>query len=324
MSVHGVSEMEQMGLVSVVMPLYKEELSWVKQCVNSLVNQTYENIEIIVVNDDDQDSLNVKWVTSLQDSRIRVLQNDHNLGIVGSLNKVMDAARGAYIARMDADDVACEDRIEKQLLYLKNHAEVDFVMSGVSFIDGKGKLLSYEQKQLLDFQDVKRRIQYKSVGHHPTWLMHREAIELLNGYREVKHVEDLDFILRAISKNIHIHVMPELLLKYRLQSTSLTQQNQLAMYRGAVAVRKSYKNGEIFDSRPEMLSKRTLSVTQKQKDNFHYFVLARKQAINAMKQQKQIIPMIKYLLASFGSADKITWFARDCQYGFLKVMKLVK
>lgn len=316
--------MENEDLVSVIMPLYKEKLSWVQQCVSSLLNQTYENIEIIIVNDDDKSSLNVNWVTSINDSRIRVLQNDHNLGIVGSLNKGLKHAKGAYIARMDADDVAYADRIEKQLMYLKNNPEVKFVMSGVSFIDDQGEVTSHEQKKLLNFQDVKSRIIYKSVGHHSTWMLYREVTDFLDGYREIKYVEDLDFILRAISKNVHIHVMPELLLKYRIQSSSLTQQNQLAMYRGAVAVRRSYKKGGISDSKPELLSKKSLSVTQKQKENFCFFVKIRKSAINSAKERKYILPMIKYLLISLGSIDKFTWFARDLQYGCLKAMKLVK
>lgn len=312
------------GLVSIIMPLYKEQLTWVQKSVYSLINQNYHNIEIIIVNDDVKNSRNAMWIKSLKNPKITFIQNDHNLGIVGSLNKGLTYATGEYIARMDADDISRKDRISKQLEYLKGNLEVEFVMSGVSFIDEIDTELFCEPEQRLNFQDVKKKAAFKSVGHHSTWFMHRKVMETLLGYREVKYVEDLDFILRAINKDICIHVMPEILVYYRVQKHSLTQKNQLAMYRSAVAVRRAHKKGDINDSDPKNLSKRSLRVKASQEENFCEFVSSRKMALESVKQKKRILPVAKYLLVSLKSIDTIGWFLRDAQYGVLKSLKMVK
>ena len=94
-----------MELVSVIMSTYNTDSEMLKESINSILNQTYKNIELIIVNDgSNKDDLKV--IKSFNDNRIRVVNNKVNEGLAISLNKAIDISNGIYIARMDSDDIS--------------------------------------------------------------------------------------------------------------------------------------------------------------------------------------------------------------------------
>ena len=101
-----------------------------ERSVRSIVEQTYPNWELILC-DDGSTNAALLWMQNLaaRDSRIRLLQNDRNLGLARTLNRCLSVANGAYLARQDDDDISKPDRFEKQIAYLESHADVDFVGS---------------------------------------------------------------------------------------------------------------------------------------------------------------------------------------------------
>ena len=103
-------------LVSVVLPVYNAE-EYISEALKSILNQTYDNLEVVVVNDGSTDhSLHV--IRSLADKRVKIISRE-NRGLVASLNEGIDAASGDYIARMDADDISHPERISKQIRLLE-------------------------------------------------------------------------------------------------------------------------------------------------------------------------------------------------------------
>lgn len=131
-----------MSKISIMMPVYNEKISWVKQSIESILNQSYKDFELIIVLDNPQ---NNELKSMLEDfcsnhSKIKLLINDENLGIVDSLNKAITYSDGEYIARMDSDDIAFVDRIEKEINFLVNN-NLDMVTSTVLEIDETGKLI---------------------------------------------------------------------------------------------------------------------------------------------------------------------------------------
>ena len=129
-------------LISVVMPCYKESLSVLKEAVLSILKQTYNNLELIVIVDNPLANENIRFLQDVcvNDKRVRIIVNEENIGIVRSLNKGIMLARGEYIARMDADDISLSKRLEKQLTYLLDH-DLDIVGGFYQNVSVDGELL---------------------------------------------------------------------------------------------------------------------------------------------------------------------------------------
>ena len=114
------------NLVSVIMSTYQEPLVWIDEAVSSIQNQTYQNFEFIIVVDDPDYKQLVGYILrkKKEDNRIIVHINERNKGLTESLNIAVKMAKGTYIARMDADDIAAPDRLECELDYLiLNHLD---------------------------------------------------------------------------------------------------------------------------------------------------------------------------------------------------------
>lgn len=120
--------------VSVVMSTYNRA-DRVGQTIQSVLNQTYPDFEFIIINDSSPDTTaDVLEYYAKKDNRIRVLTNDKNLGLIGSLNKGLDAARGKYIARIDDDDKMFLTRLEKQVAHMESHPDTTVLATGIRTI----------------------------------------------------------------------------------------------------------------------------------------------------------------------------------------------
>ncbi len=118
---------KNMPSVSVLMSVYKEPVKWMSDAIDSIIGQTFTDFEFIIIIDNPEmsDNYHVLKDYQKQDPRIVLIQNTVNLGLTKSLNKALDLAKGKYIARMDADDVSCPERLQRQYNYMENHPEVD-------------------------------------------------------------------------------------------------------------------------------------------------------------------------------------------------------
>ncbi len=120
-------------LISVIMGVYNADRKLLVKAINSILSQTYENLEFIIC-DDASNNGTSEWLAEFaeKDSRIRILQNETNLRLASTLNRCIAAARGEFLARQDDDDISDPTRLEKQVNYLLSHPEVDFVGSNCS------------------------------------------------------------------------------------------------------------------------------------------------------------------------------------------------
>lgn len=233
-----------MELISVVMSVYNETAEWLKKSIESILNQTYSNIEYIIVLDN-PDNVKLEGVIKeyiKKDKRIKFIKNDLNRGLVYSLNRAIKEARGKYIARMDADDYSIEERLEVQYKCMLDN-NVDFVMSNVDFL--------YEEEYVagsnvpnLNSRQFSYMLKYGDVSVHPTWFFKREIFDEINGYREILYCEDLDFLLRAVQRGYSCFKMQEHLIHYRLRQNGVTKSNGLEQYIKAEKLRKAYKKGK--------------------------------------------------------------------------------
>ena len=123
-------------MVSVLMPAYNRE-AFIRASIASVIGQTFQDFELIIVDDGSADRTR-EIVRSINDSRLRLVENSVNLGIAKSRNKAIDIARGTYLAWLDSDDIATVDRLEKQVLFLEQHPDFCLCCGNADIIDERG------------------------------------------------------------------------------------------------------------------------------------------------------------------------------------------
>ena len=198
-------------LVSVVMPVYNAAL-YLEPAIKSILDQSYFYIEFIIVNDGSTDeSSQLIQSYAFKDLRIKFIDRKINKGIVYTLNEGLKYCRGMYIARMDADDIALPMRIEKQVLYLMEHPEIDVLGSAYSIIRD-GKIIG----------DVKREfpslyLGFKTICNtyfcHPTVMFRYELLNCFGKYINTE-AEDFEFFSRVLLEKRGMN-LSEVLLHYR-------------------------------------------------------------------------------------------------------------
>lgn len=129
--------MEENLEVTVLMSMYNTPLEQLKESIESILNQTYKNFEFLIIDDGSNEEC-VNLVKSYNDKRINLVRNEQNIGLEKSLNKGLKLAKGKYIVRMDTDDIAYTDRIEKQVDFIKKNSEYSIVGSKAEIFDESG------------------------------------------------------------------------------------------------------------------------------------------------------------------------------------------
>lgn len=188
--------------VSVLIPVYNVEV-YVELAILSIINQTYQNLEIIIVDDCSTDKTFEKCLClSKFDSRIRLYKNESNKKISSTLNRAYHLSTGELIARMDGDDVSEPDRIERLVKFLDENKKYDLVGCSVIAIDTSGNEIG-RTTHYSQFEFLKRTSHFVSPCSH-IWVARRTLYEKLNGYRDIPGAEDYDFLLRSIDEGHRI------------------------------------------------------------------------------------------------------------------------
>ncbi len=211
-----------MELISILLSTYNEPIKMIEESITSILNQTYKNIELILINDNAQNRELDKLLSNYEkkDCRIKYIKHNANMGLVKSLNEGLQYAKGNYIARMDADDISVNDRLENQLKYIKD-TNYDMIGGNIIKIDEYKNKIG-ELKVPSEFEKIKKYQIYGSCILHPTWFVKKEVYETLNGYREIYACEDYDFILRAILKGYKVGNIDKTVLFYRIRGNSIS------------------------------------------------------------------------------------------------------
>jgi hypothetical protein len=202
------------------MSVYNGE-RFLTQAVESILQQSFREFELIAIDDGSSDASSV-ILDSYQrnDPRFRVY-HQRNRGLVVSLNRGCDLARGKYIARMDADDIAIKNRLECQVEFMERNPEVGVLGSAVQFIDPDGAPSLVSRNPIAD-----REIRQALVRHcpfwHPTVCIRKDILTLVGGYRSVVvDAEDYDLWLR-IADRCQLANLEGVLLQYRLHPYQVT------------------------------------------------------------------------------------------------------
>jgi glycosyltransferase involved in cell wall biosynthesis len=207
-------------LVSVILPCYNAD-AFVEAAVISIMDQTYRNLEIIIINDCSTDKTpGILEMLAEKDPRIKIIHNEKNYGLVTSLNKGIANANGKYIARMDADDISLTNRIEMQVDFMESNSDVALCGSNYIIIDDKntqiGKIEFPSEDRIL-----KTELLFMCPFGHPTVMIKKEIFEQCGYYEDIAPSEDYELWVR-ISKGHRVGNIPGYLLKYRWHGNNIT------------------------------------------------------------------------------------------------------
>lgn len=230
-------------LVTVIMSIYNESVSELNKSINSILNQSYRNLEFIIINDNPLNKQLGNQLNELvrQDSRVKVYVNNNNIGLVESLNRALGFSHGDYIARMDADDISEPSRIKKQVSYIEQK-NLDLIGSSLILIDEQDV-----QFGTLHFptrnEQIVRFMKYGTCLPHPTWLGKKEVFDCLHGYRKALYCEDYDFLLRVLKRGYKVGNCDGYDLRYRVRKCGISQSNYVKQY---VLRKYLYKHRDII------------------------------------------------------------------------------
>lgn len=200
--------------VSVIIAVWNAE-NYLDRCMESMLNQTYKNIELILCDDCSSDnSLKMAYDYSKKDKRIKVLKNDNNLRSAATRNKCIKEAKGKYLLIQDVDDYSDLTRIEKQVDFLEKHPEYAYVSSSIYRVDDEGIWGEYTPWA----SSPKNRDFLWGLPYvHPATMFRTDVINKINGYRvakETDRTEDFDLFLRLHMNGYYGFNLPEKLLYY--------------------------------------------------------------------------------------------------------------
>lgn len=223
--------------VSVLMSVYNGE-QFLRESIESILYQIFSDFEFLIINDGSTDG-SKEIILSYNDPRIRLIENEMNIGLTKSLNKVLRAAKGKYIARMDSDDICKPDRLESQVTFLDNNPDFKLVGSWCEIIDNDGKLIDVWK---LDFSPdyINYILHFRNCLTHSTVMFDRALALELNGYNEsIERAQDYEFWTR-FNKKTRIMQLQEFLLQRRHIDTAISvkykpQQNE---YVGAIVANR--------------------------------------------------------------------------------------
>lgn len=223
-----------MPKISVVMSVYNGE-KYLKESIESILNQTERDFEFIIINDGSTDnSLEILREYGGRDNRIKIVSRE-NMGLIFSLNEGVKLAQSNYVARMDADDISLPERFEKQLRFMEIN---DLAVCGtwaeaVDELGNKIKEMNYTPnlKKIRSFTLIHNPFIHSSV------MFRKDVFNKVGGYKKLfKNIEDYELWTRIIFKFKSGNIF-ENLLKYRLHPEQITRKNNLEMRLRGLIVR---------------------------------------------------------------------------------------
>lgn len=224
--------------LTVLMPVFNGQ-KYLRLAIDSILQQTYQDFELLILDDGSTDAT-PEIIHSYLDHRIRYVKNEHNLGIVKTLNKGIDLCETELIARMDADDVSMLDRFEKQVAYLDSHPDIMLVGSAAAIIDQEGKQTGNFPVPV-ESERIKTGLFFSNVFIHSTILLRRSKLLEHHFSYDAAHIgiEDYGLWFR-LSRFYKLANMSDQLLCYRMNPEGITSSANRDMEKRDAAFTRLY------------------------------------------------------------------------------------
>ena len=221
--------------ISVILPVYNGS-SYLSQAIESILKQSYDDFELIVIDDgSNDDSLNIIEQFANNDKRIIVITR-RNKGLVATLNEGISLAKGFWVARMDADDIALPNRLERQLEWIEKTG-ADICGSWVRFFGAGGRRV---WKCYQTDQAIKIDMLFRSPLAHPAVLMRADVAKHFCYRPEFDKAEDYDLWVRLAQAGLKMTNIPEVLLLYRIHSSQTSVVSSVTQRQITAKIQREY------------------------------------------------------------------------------------
>lgn len=216
-------------LVSVILPAYNSS-KYIEYTILSLQNQTYKNIEIIVIDDGSKDNtLEIVKKLSENDSRIKIYENDKNYGLAYTTNRGISLSQGEYIVQADHDDLSLPNRIEVCYNYLENHKDITGISGRVKHIDSRVMMPSTKDERQItinaDYEQVNCEAMWGGIISNPTIMYRKSITENISECYNItyKVSADMDFFEKTLANGAKWVCVDNILIEYRRHSSNTSR-----------------------------------------------------------------------------------------------------
>lgn len=221
-----------MPKVSVLMPVYKTSEKYLREAIESILSQTFEDFEFLILDDcpeDDREEI----VRSYKDKRIKYYKNEKNLGISASRNKLIDLAQGEYLAIFDHDDISMPERLEKQVKYLEAHPECGVVGCKTQRMSN-GK----QSKNPTNDHEIKLALMRVCALTHPASMIRKSFLTENNIRYEEEFSPSEDYALwcRLIPYTKFHNLNDEVLFLYRDHAENTSHKQNDKMHKATLSI----------------------------------------------------------------------------------------
>jgi len=248
------------------MSVYNGE-KYLREAIDSILNQTFTDFEFLIVNDGSTDRT-AEILRSYDDARIKIINNEENIGLTKSLNKGLGMARGEYIARMDADDVAIPERLEKEFEFMESHLDYAAVGTLIKILDKNSKVIGSVDKPTEDDQ-IREFLKKDNCIAHGSAMIRNVCLQDVGLYDEsMEKAQDYDLWLR-LSEKYKLFNIPEYLCMWRSHEDSISAKHSNEQMH-FVEMAKARANGRREMQRAHYSNKPKFSVLMANYNNSKY------------------------------------------------------
>lgn len=254
--------------ISVIMPVCNTKEEYLREAIESVLNQTFKDFEFLILNDSPDNKEIQRVIADYSDERIKYMENPTNIGIPQSYNRLQEMATGKYIAIMNHDDIMYSHRLAKQYHYLEKHPEIGLLGSGYKKFGEINRFRRATNPK--EHNRICAYLLFKSAVHHPTIMM-RRAIMAEHKIRYNENFISLNdrMLCYEFSKYSQLSNLPDTLYKYRFHK-NMTSKKQKDTIRSERAMFHklwfAYKNIELTPEEIDVFDHYTTYGRQKVRD----------------------------------------------------------
>lgn len=199
-------------LISVLLPVFNSE-KYISESIQSILNQTYSNFELLILDDGSTDRTLV-IINEFHDGRIKIFTSERNYGIVHQLNKGIDNSQGEFIARMDADDISHPERFNKQIEFLNTHPKIDVLGTFAEKFGDESGLIKYKYNKP---EQISFLLNFYCYMLHPTVMMRKQIFNKHKYSDKYPLAEDYGLWCQ-VNNGSNLYILNSALLKYRIHN----------------------------------------------------------------------------------------------------------
>ena len=237
-------------LISIVMPVYNEKIQYLNDSINSILNQTFSDFELLIINDGSTEVEGINYIKSYNDPRIRLINNEHDF--ISTLNRGVKEARGKYLVRMDADDIMKPHRLECQYYYMEDNPEIDICGSWFELFGNRKGEINVKSKH----EEIVSNLLTHNTIAHPTIIMRDTVFKKIEPLYEYNYPTAEDYRLWTVLaiKGYRFANIPEVLLRYRSSEKQATYVKYHEMTKSSSNIQREFVEEVaemLIDKKPE-------------------------------------------------------------------------